>query len=79
MSEEMKFCFLKGIVDCPAGTVQDCNIKHVNKCKLEEKKNTQKQENKEPVFCFLKGVVDCPPSRVQDCNIKHVNQCMLES
>lgn len=72
---ENTFCFLKGMVDCDSWRIQDCNVKRVNKCMLEEEKADSK---KEPVFCYLKGVVDCAPGRVQDCNVKHLNKCMLE-
>ncbi len=34
VEKEMTFCFLKGIVDCNPGRVQDCNFKHVGKCPL---------------------------------------------
>lgn len=68
------FCFLKGeIVECSEGRVQDCNIKKVTKCMLDEDKKKQKG------FCFLKGEwVDCTIGRVQDCNIKKVTKCMLD-
>jgi len=74
------FCFLKGLVDCSSGRVQDCNFKHVSKCPLEEELEQEKKESKqsgELTFCFLKGLVDCSPGRVQDCNFKHVNTCPL--
>lgn len=29
------FCYLKGLVDCSAGRVQDCNIKRVEQCPLD--------------------------------------------
>lgn len=32
------FCFLKGLVDCNAGRIQDCNMKRVRKCPLENEK-----------------------------------------
>lgn len=68
---ENKFCFLKGLVDCESGRIQDCNIKHLNKCPLEE----AKKENTKQAFCFLKGLVDCEPCDVQDCNMKRVTTC----
>ena len=72
------FCFLKGLVDCMPGRVQDCNFKHVSKCPLEEQEEEKKEgTSSQPVFCFLKGIVDCSAGRVQDCNFKHVNQCPL--
>lgn len=75
------FCFLKGLVDCSPGRVQDCNFKHVNKCPIEETLETEKELGrkikKEMAFCFLKGIVDCNPGRVQDCNFKHVSKCPL--
>lgn len=70
---ENTFCFLKGMVQCDSGRIQDCNVKRVNKCMLDDV-----EEKKEPVFCYLKGVVDCAPGRVQDCNVKHLNKCMLD-
>ena len=30
------FCFLKGLVDCSAGRIQDCNVKRVTSCMKEE-------------------------------------------
>lgn len=75
------FCFLKGLVDCTPGRVQDCNFKHVNQCPLEEEAEKEQEAKKDSgedmVFCFLKGIVDCSAGRVQDCNFKHVNQCPL--
>ncbi len=75
---ENTFCFLKGLVECESGRIQDCNVKRVTKCMLEEDKKVKSKQKETPVFCYLKGVVDCPPGRVQDCNVKHLNQCMLE-
>ncbi len=76
------FCFLKGLVDCSPGRVQDCNFKHVNKCPMEKEileaeEALKKKVEKEMTFCFLKGIVDCNPGRVQDCNFKHVGKCPL--
>ena len=70
------FCFLKGLVDCNSGRIQDCNVKHVNICtkEIEKAKDMQKQQ----AFCYLKGLVDCTPSDVQDCNMKRVNKCPLD-
>lgn len=70
------FCFLKGLVDCSAGRIQDCNVKHVSHCALEEEQ--QSLGEKEQGFCFLKGMVDCEPGRIQDCNLKRVQSCMRE-
>ena len=78
---ENKFCFLKGLVDCESGRIQDCNIKHVNQCPLEKpvagkkvnKGKTKKVE--EQAFCFLRGLVDCAPCDVQDCNMMRVTEC----
>lgn len=76
MSEQKNtFCFLKGPVNCSSGRIQDCNMKRVTKCMLEEEK---KEVGKDQAFCFLKGLVDCTKGRVQDCNIKRVTKCMLE-
>lgn len=76
------FCFLKGLVDCKPGRVQDCNFKHVNKCPLQEEMAKEKEKKKTSEeglkFCFLKGIVDCSAGRVQDCNFKHVNKCPLK-
>lgn len=41
---ENKFCFLKGLVDCESGRIQDCNMKRLNKCPLEEKKKNRKKQ-----------------------------------
>lgn len=67
---ENQFCFLKGLVECNSGTIQDCNMKRVNKCPLEIQ-----EEKKEQAFCFLKGLVDCLPCDVQDCNMKRLTKC----
>ncbi len=86
------FCFCKGeLVDCIPGRVQDCNMKNVSKCPLEEEKQQkgkEKQQGKEKgkkkekekrSFCFCKGeLVDCIPGRVQDCNMKNVSKCPLD-
>lgn len=32
---ENKFCYLKGIVDCDSGRIQDCNNKRTTTCPLE--------------------------------------------
>lgn len=38
------FCFYKGeLVDCSQGRVQDCNVKQVRKCILEEQKEVEKR------------------------------------
>jgi hypothetical protein len=71
------FCFLKGLVDCSPGRVQDCNFKHVNTCPLQDEIKKEKNTENELSFCFLKGIVDCSAGRVQDCNFKHVNNCPL--
>ncbi len=77
---ENTFCFLKGIVDCESGRIQDCNVKQVSKCMLETEtaKKGHKQKKEEKMFCYLKGVVDCTNGRIQDCNVKHLNVCPLE-
>lgn len=75
---EQSFCFLKGLVDCSSGRVQDCNMKHTSKCMLEEEVPKAVESDAPPQFCFLKGIVECSPGRVQDCNMKRLNQCMLE-
>lgn len=75
---ENKFCFLKGIVECDSGRIQDCNNKRTVTCPLEKKKpaaKSVKKESKKQGFCFLKGMVDCSTGRVQDCNIKRVEIC----
>lgn len=73
---ENKFCFLKGIVDCDSGRIQDCNNKRTTYCPLQNKKPAVKgSKSKKQGFCFLKGMVDCSAGRVQDCNIKRVEIC----
>lgn len=43
MEEKKSFCFYKGeLVDCIPGRVQDCNVKQVRKCILDEKKSRKK-------------------------------------
>ena len=71
---ENKFCFLKGLVECESGRIQDCNMKRLNKFSLEEKKEEPKKTGQQ-AFCYLKGLVDCEPCDVQDCNIKRVREC----
>lgn len=79
-----EFCYLKGIVDCDSGTIQDCNNKRATTCPLDQNKKKQKENKKESkkekkqMFCYLKGIVDCDAGRIQDCNIKRVTECMLE-
>lgn len=38
-----KFCYLKGIVDCDSGTIQDCNNKRTVFCPLEQEKTQEKK------------------------------------
>lgn len=73
------FCFCKGeLVECSTGRVQDCNIKQIHTCPLEEKKEESKSKEYGG-FCFCKGeLVDCIAGRVQDCNTKQVHTCPLE-
>lgn len=35
------FCYLKGLVDCTSGTIQDCNMKRVTVCPLINKENKE--------------------------------------
>ena len=47
------FCFYKGeLVDCSQGRVQDCNVKQVRKCILEEQKEVEKKIRDNNGFCF---------------------------
>ncbi len=71
---ENNFCFLKGVVDCHSGVIQNCNNMRTTKCPLEEEKESQKRQN----FCFLKGLVDCSAGCVLDCNNKRVESCPKE-
>lgn len=73
------FCFLKGLVDCSPGRIQDCNFKHVTTCPLQQE-DLKKEEKLEEgsLFCFLKGIVECSSGRIQDCNFKHVTTCPLK-
>ena len=43
---ENKFCFLKGIVECDSGRIQDCNNKRTVTCPLEEEKSSEKGKKK---------------------------------
>lgn len=76
---ENKFCFLKGLVDCDSGIIQDCNNKRAVSCPLEEERKTKEKRRKKSYkmqgFCYLKGLVDCNAGRIQDCNNKRVEQC----
>ena len=74
---ENKFCYLKGIVDCDSGRIQDCNNKRATVCPLEEEKKAKDSGRR--AFCYLKGLVDCGAGRVQDCNNKRVTSCPKES
>lgn len=83
---ENRFCYLKGLVECDSGRIQDCNNKRAVFCPLEKEKKFQKESEKsgrtgykrQQGFCFLKGLVDCSAGRIQDCNIKRVKQCPLD-
>lgn len=78
---ENKFCYLKGLVDCDSGRIQDCNNQRTKVCPLEaQRKKEDKEEKKRnpQAFCYLKGLVSCSPGRVQDCNIKRVKECPKE-
>ncbi len=82
---ENKFCFLKGIVECDSGRIQDCNNKRTSSCLLEQEKSdsertdgSKKSVSSQQSFCYLKGLVDCSVGRVQDCNIKRVEQCPFD-
>ena len=70
---ENKFCFLKGIVDCESGIIQDCNNRKVKKCP----KNAESKKKSSAVksFCFLKGVVDCSNGQIQECNNQRMRTC----
>jgi len=75
---ENKFCFLKGIVECDSGTIQDCNNKRTVTCPLQNENAAVKDEKKKSIkqgFCYLKGLVDCSAGMVQDCNMKRVETC----
>lgn len=71
---ENKFCYLKGLVECDSGRIQDCNNKRTIFCPLEQ----ERTEDKKQAFCFLKGLVACSAGRVQDCNIKRVERCPFD-
>jgi DNA primase len=88
--KQQAFCFCKGeLVDCIPGRVQDCNMKHVSTCPLEEEakeeqvKTEQQPKEEQPKktngFCFFKGeLVECSPGRIQDCNVKQLHKCPKE-
>ena len=77
MSDHKEFCFLKGdLVDCTPGRVQDCNVKQVRACILDEKKAIKKKIAGTNGFCFCKGeLVTCSSGTIQDCNTKQVHSC----
>lgn len=60
---ENKFCYLKGIVDCDSGRIQDCNNKRTTTCPLEQEKPRKKSGKKSAIkkeensrdFASLKG------------------------
>ncbi len=74
---ENGFCFLKGVVDCSPGVVQNCNNMRVKTCPLEEADENE-DGGKKQNFCFLKGLVDCSEGRVQECNNQHTKSCPKE-
>ena len=74
---ENKFCFLKGLVECESGVIQNCNDMRTSSCPLEQPE-AKKEKPAEKGFCFLKGLVDCNPGILQDCNIKRVAVCPKE-
>lgn len=80
MDSVNRFCYLKGLVACDSGRIQDCNMKRLKNCPLENKetKKTQEKAKRQQAWCYLKGLVDCEPCDVQDCNIKRVRRCPLE-
>ena len=43
---ENKFCYLKGIVECDSGRIQDCNNKRIVTCPLDEEKSVEKSRQK---------------------------------
>lgn len=89
---ENKFCFLKGIVECHSGVIQNCNNQRITKCPLDDQKKgsdnagsakkdkkKEKSGNAKQNFCFLKGeLVECSNGRVQDCNNQRIRKCPLE-
>ena len=72
-----QFCFLKGLVECDSGIIQDCNNRRTTSCPLDQKQ-PEESDKKKQAFCFLKGLVDCSHGRVQDCNLKRVEACPME-
>lgn len=79
MEEKKSFCFCKGeLVDCIPGRVQDCNVKQVNKCYLDEQKEINDKISKTNGFCFCKGeLVKCAAAIIQDCNMKQLKKCPM--
>lgn len=66
-------------MDCIPGRVQDCNMKQVRSCMLDEKKKVDKEIKENNGFCFYKGeLVSCSKGRIQDCNIKQLHKCPKE-
>ena len=74
---ENKFCYLKGIVDCSSGRIQNCNNQRATVCPLEQEQPAENSDKKQ-AFCYLKGLVDCNEGRVQDCNVKRVDVCPID-
>lgn len=79
MAEQKAFCFFKGeLVDCIPGRVQDCNVKQVRKCYLDEQKAINKKIDETNGFCFVRGeLVTCQSGTIQDCNMKQLKKCPL--
>lgn len=80
MNKQKSFCFFKGeLVDCIPGRVQDCNVKQVRKCVIDEEKEVEKKIHDTNGFCFCKGeLVSCHRGTIQDCNTKQLHKCPKE-
>lgn len=78
--EKRSFCFYKGeLVNCIPGRVQDCNMKQVRTCILDEQEKVKEEIKNTNGFCFYKGeLVTCSKGRIQDCNMKQLQKCPKE-
>lgn len=66
-------------MNCSPGRVQDCNMKQVRTCMLEEQKIIVNKIKRANGFCFYKGeLVSCSAGRIQDCNVKQLHKCPKE-
>lgn len=87
---ENTFCYLKGIVECDSGRIQDCNNKRTATCQLEKdrmEKNNGRKENKKKVKTEInkkehkkgsKAQAFCYLKGLVDCSAGRVQDCNIK-